>query len=157
MFFRIQSGSFSFQPEFMFSQKNGKYTYSTLDSGLDTLFKNNFNYFDIPVIFNLHLGNSIRLNTGPVFNLLLKEDVRYYIENDNNVNNILDEVANVINVAWQAGLGIEINQLCFDIRYEYSLNKVMNTFYIPGAGISLNPEARNSIWQFTIGLKFGGD
>jgi hypothetical protein len=155
MFFRIQSGFFSFQPEVLYSQKNGKYTYSTIDSGLDTLFKNNFNFVDIPFIFNLHLGKAIRLNSGPVFNLLLKEDVRYIIENEDDINNISDEVSNVINVAWQAGLGIEIKNLCFDIRYEYSLNKVMQTFYIPGSGISLNPEARNSLWQFTIGLKFG--
>lgn len=155
MFFRVQSGFLSFQPEFLFSQKNGQYTYSTLQSGLDTLFKNNFNFVDIPIIFNLHLGKAVRINTGPVFNLLLKEDVRYIIENDNNINQIADEVSNVINVAWQAGFGLEFNNLCFDIRYEYSLNKVMQTFYIQGAGISLNPEARNSLWQFTIGLKFG--
>lgn len=155
MFFRIQSGFFSFQPEVLYSQKNGKYSYSTLQSGLDTLFKNNFNFVDIPFIFNLHFGKAVRINTGPVFNLLLKEDVSYIVENDNNIRDIADEVSNVINVAWQAGFGIEIKNLCFDIRYEYSLNKVMQTFYIPGAGISLNPEARNSLWQFTIGLKFG--
>ncbi|MBN2681454.1 MAG: PorT family protein [Bacteroidales bacterium] len=157
MFFRIQSGFFSFQPEVLYSQKNGKYTYSTLESGLDTLFKNNFNFVDIPFIFNLHFGKAVRLNSGPVFNLLLKEDVRYIIENDANINSITDQVSNVINVAWQAGFGLEIKNICFDIRYEYSLNKVMQTFYIPGAGINLNPEARNSLWQFTLGIKFGNN
>ncbi|HBS87073.1 MAG: hypothetical protein A2W91_02545 [Bacteroidetes bacterium GWF2_38_335] len=154
MFFRVQSKFFTFQPEVMFSQKNGQYSYADFADGVDTLFKNNFNFVDIPFQFGVTIGKTVRLNTGPVFNLLLKEKVNYTIYNSSDPGEVIDDVSNTINVAWQFGVGIEIKAFVFDVHYEYSLNKVMHTFQVPGTPIRLNPEGRNSLWQFTVGFKF---
>ena len=152
-FVRFKVEELSLQPEIIYSQKGGKYTYSTLAGVKDTIFKNSINYFDIPLIFGFHPHESIYLQTGPVFSLMVNEKIEFEVEGNSIISNFSEAVDDEMNLEWQIGAGVEMNRFTFTIRYEFAIHTTLDDIHIPNSDVVVTPDARNNLWQFTIGYQ----
>ena len=113
----------SIEPQVLFSQRNGEYSYSTLHNSVDSIFKNNLNYIDIPLLFGLNLGPMIKLHTGPVFSFLVKQDLIFEVKDQSLKVGVQDNAFKQLNFGWQIGGDIEISRLVFGILYEKKHSK----------------------------------
>lgn len=150
---RFRVTNLTLQPELLYSQKGGIYSYSTTSQGFDTLIKSKINYFDVPLIFGYHLNPNINLHTGPVFNFLVKEKIEFGVEGTSIHSNISGAVDNDINFGWQIGVGLEIKRVSFILRYEFAIYKSFDNIQIPYSDVVLKPDARNNLWQFAFGYR----
>ena len=153
LFFRIQNKSFFVQPELDYSHRNGNYSYTNMPSNHDTVFTNKIGYIDIVVIAGLRIGKHFRIGTGPVLGLLNSDNVHYNVQSNGASISVDNTNFNKVNFCWQAGICIDVAHFCFDIRYEYGVSRVVNSFNLPNSNITLSPEARNSLWQYTVGIR----
>jgi hypothetical protein len=154
VFFRFQASSFSLEPQILYSQKNGEYSYSTMHNSFDSFFKSENGYLDVPVLFGVHFGKNIKLHSGPVFSFLIKEKFTFQVR-DTNINiGVTDNAFKQLNFGWQFGGNIEISKLIIGVLYERSIQDVINNFKIPNSSVVLTPDLRNDLWQVTLGFKF---
>ena len=153
-FFRFKASALSIEPQILYSQKKGDYSYSTLHNSFDSFFKSENEYIDVPVLFGVHMGKHIKLHTGPVFSFLIKENFSFQVR-DTGINfNISDNAFKQLNFGWQFGGNIEISKLVIGVVYERSLHGIINNFKIANSSIVFSPDLRNDMWQVTIGFKF---
>jgi hypothetical protein len=92
----------------------------------------------------------IRLAAGPV--------ASYSFSADASANNALKgyfsgsarEISNRSNFSYQAGIGLDILSLSFDVRYQGAITELSNTMAIPAG---YNYAQKPSFFQATIGLQ----
>lgn len=153
-FFRFKRGVASLEPQLLFSQRNGEYSYSTLHLSYDSIFKSDLNYIDLPVLFGLHFGRILKIHTGPVFSVLVNENLVMEIKNQSVEVGLKDHAFKTINFGWQIGGNIEISSFILGILYERSMLDMTHSFKLPGTNTTFQPDARNNLWQITVGYKF---
>ena len=153
LFFRFQSEHFYFQPEFLYSQKNGDFTYQSDFSNVDTVFTNKVAYFDIPILFGLKLGKHIKLNTGPVVSILLEDKVSFENTDNSATVSIDEDVFESNTFGWQVGGSIDIGQLIIGTQYEFSVINSINDISIPGTNKTFSPDGRSNLWQIYVAIK----
>ncbi len=148
VFARFGIQSFSVTPEVMFSTKNSGF--SVDKDSLKVSFY--LNYIDVPLMLGFHIL-AFNVQTGPVLGILLnqKTEISDFGKSFNTTMN--DELFNNINVAWQAGIGIDLFRFMLNIRYEFGLGQFINEFTVPDKNITLKPDGRSSAFQFTLGYK----
>ena len=147
LFARITLLGFYIQPEALFTQSGGEIQLS--ENSVDDVLDYTYNKLDVPVMAGIKIGDFFRLNAGPVFSLLLSDDLSI-----DGLGTTVDEVNDNYNnatVGYQAGAGIDISKLTFDLRYEGSLSKLTDNFTVRGS--SFNTDLRNNQWVFSVGLK----
>jgi hypothetical protein len=98
------------------------------------------------------MGKVFSIQTGPVFSMLIKENVDVISEYFSNQS--LDNSFNEINLGWQAGLGIEFWRIYINARYEFGVNNIFKEILIPGTSIMIVPDGRANLFITTIGFKF---
>jgi hypothetical protein len=108
----------------------------------------------VPVLFNIHFGKKLRIGTGPVFSQVASEAIQYQNTGQEYLLSIDKKAFKEVAYSWQFALGYELKRFVFDVRYEYSVEKINYSLDIPSSNISLNPDLRNELWQFTVGFKF---
>lgn len=101
------------QPEALLSKQSSSININSQKADLT------FNQIDVPVMIGFKLG-SLRVNAGPSFRFISSadlevpgdpiEDVKEYYKNST--------------VGYQAGVGIDIWKLVFDLKYEGSLTEI---------------------------------
>jgi hypothetical protein len=136
------------QPELLFSTRTNEYTVTNVTnqaSPVAYLAKQNFNKLDIPVMVGLKLG-PIRLNAGPAASLLINSP-KGLITNPDYKNNY-----NRLTFGYQAGIGLDVLFLTFDIRYEGSLIKYQNQIQNL-TGSKYNLDDRPNAFLFSVGIK----
>lgn len=129
------------QPEVLFSNPNSSVNINS--EKLDY----SFSQIDVPVMIGFKLG-PVRLNAGPSFRLLSSAE----ITDPNGV--VTDVKANYKNstVGYQAGAGIDIWKLVFDLKYEGSFSDINEDIALPVLGASALDQRINQ-WVFGVGFK----
>ena len=137
------------QPELLFATRTNEYTVTNVTnqaSPVSYIAKQNFNKLDIPVMVGFKIG-PLRLNAGPSGSLLINSP-KSLITNPDYKNNY-----SRMTFGYQAGVGLDILFLTFDIRYEGSLKKYQNQIQNL-TGQTYNLDDRPNAFLFSVGIKF---
>ncbi|KLT66554.1 porin family protein [Pedobacter sp. BMA] len=135
---RIGAAGVHFQPELYVSGKKA----NLVSDATGQVNRVNFTSLDVPLLIGTKigaLGLGVRLNTGPMFSLILDEN-----------QSLKDAAGSVFRadfknqaLAWQFGAALDIKKLSIDARYELGLSKINKSGY-PGTKLNL----------FTVGLGY---
>lgn len=147
LFSRITIAGFYVQPELTFTSTGGEIKYSDDGSStLDQVTELKYNKLDVPVLAGMKFAKFFRVNVGPSFSLILSEDAR----NKGTVDEVKSNYKNAT-VGYQAGVGLDIGKITFDLRYEGNLSKMGDAINIGNE--SFDTDMRNNQWLFSLGFK----
>jgi len=135
---RIGAAGIHFQPELYISGKKA----DLISEATGEVNKVRFTSLDVPLLVGTKFGAAgigVRLNTGPMFSLILDENQSF----GQAAGNVFR--ANFKNqaIAWQFGAGVDLKKLSLEARYELGLSKINKAGY-PGTKLNL----------FTVGLGY---
>ena len=147
IFARIGLFGFYLQPEVDFNSNTVRYKISDLDN-LDTL--NNirtstYRNIDIPILFMIN-PSIFRFYAGPVGHYLI-DDISDFTQKDK-----IKEILTNLKYGYQAGVGVAVKSVTFDVRYEGSISKTIRTFEIDGKEFTLDDSKSRFI--FSIWFRF---
>ncbi|QIL40762.1 PorT family protein [Pedobacter sp. HDW13] len=134
---RLGAAGIYFQPELYVSGKK-----TNLVSNAGEVNKVTFTSLDVPLLVGTKFGAAgvgLRLNTGPMFSLILDENQSF----SQAAGSVFKADFKNQAVAWQFGAGLDLKKLSFDARYELGLSKINKSGY-PGTKLNL----------FTVGLGY---
>jgi len=134
---RLGAAGIYFQPELYVSGKK-----TSLVSNTGEVNKVTFTSLDVPLLVGTKFGAAgvgLRLNTGPMFSLILDENQSF----SQAAGSVFKADFKNQAVAWQFGAGLDLKKLSFDARYELGLSKINKAGY-PGTKLNL----------FTVGLGY---
>lgn len=135
---RVGAAGLHFQPELYIS---GKKT-NLVSDATGEINKVTFTSLDVPLLIGTKFGAAgigLRLNTGPMFSLILDEKQSFGEAAGNVFKADFKDQA----IAWQFGAGFDFNKLSLDARYELGLSKINKAGY-PSTKLNL----------FTVGLGY---
>jgi hypothetical protein len=128
--------NFSFQPELLFIQKGGKYTYSEDDESSET--KETINYLEIPVLFKATFGEATKFyaNAGPSFGFAIGGKYKYEESFDGDTESDSGKLKfgsgeeddyKGLDFGFQLGGGVLIaDKYIIDLRYGLGLSNISN-------------------------------
>lgn len=131
---------FFIQPEVLFNSNRVDFQRDDVEG----VFQEKYQYLDIPIVAGLQLG-PIKPQLGLVGHVFLRSNSELDIEG-------YEQDFSSMTVGWQGGLGIEIKNVLFDVRYEGNLSKFGNHILIAGEEYAF--DERISRLVFTLGLAF---
>lgn len=145
---RVGLVSFFIQPEILFRNLNFSVANNNNSSA-----SNNLSYIDVPVLFGKKFLKLVRVSAGPNFQFLVNKDITV-----SNASNAVDPIKggdfkNFV-LGAQAGLGVDIWKLSFDIRYDFSLTQIGEAAKLVNNNNSVDFSTRASMFQFSIGYRF---
>ena len=113
--------------------------------GVKGEFTAKLNYINIPIMLNLYAAKGLALKFGfqPAFNIV--SDYEYTVQHVSvsGTTSSLGIDVNSFDFAIPVGLSYEYKNVVIDARYHIGLTKLVD-----------NSDARNSVFQFTLGYKF---
>jgi len=155
LFFKVKSGMLSFQPEALFSHKQGLFTYSEVNNdGLDTFFHASFTNIDFPLLISVHPFKYFRIGTGPVVSYPFREKITYTTTQNNQSVTIEKDFFKNAAYSWQISAAVEAGRWVFEGRYEIGIDKLNYDIDLPGQSVTIDPQLKGRTWQFTVGYKF---
>lgn len=125
---RIGNGLY-LQPEIYLGSKGGKFNFEQSGTSSSGSADVRFTSLDVPLLLGKSFGGekaNIRLMAGPMYSYILDQD-----------KNISDNIADGYHdfgdyknssIGFQAGAGVDIGNLAFDLRYEGALSKINPNF-----------------------------
>ena len=114
---QINLANFFIQPELVFNSNSVNYQIEDFgDSFIDDVFKEQYQYLDIPILMGARLG-PFRLGAGPVGHVFLNSTSDLFRFKD------YSQTFKDIAYGWQAGFGLDLWKLHFDLRYEGNFSK----------------------------------
>ena len=125
IFTRVGGAGIYFQPELYLGTKGNEYTSIETNSGMmDVKGKIKFTTLDLPLLVGTKIGTNklnLRFMAGPI--------VSFVIDENNNLGTAYNSVTDFGNykkqtLGFQAGSGIDLGNLTFDVRYEAGLSNV---------------------------------
>jgi hypothetical protein len=145
-FSRIGFAGMFVQPEISF--RNLNFTVNSNGTTSPSSAATKLNYIDVPILFGKKVLGVINVCAGPNFQFLVNQDL-----SANNASNLATGNYNNFVVGAQVGVGFDVWKLCFDARYDFSINSIGN------AASAVNTQnvdfsSRASMLQFTVGYKF---
>lgn len=143
-FLRAQAGILFIQPEVTFNSINAEYEVENFDT--KDIFKEKYSNLDIPVLIGLKMG-PLRLGGGPVGHINIGKE-----SNLANDGVVVSENYEKLTFGYQAGLGLDIWRLNFDLRYEGNFNNVGDNLEVGGTQVNLSQNA--SRFLFSVGYTF---
>jgi hypothetical protein len=117
IFARIGAGAFYLQPEVLYTQTQGQFTFDGADQPIKE-YEADFNRVDIPVMVGLKLFNFFRIQAGPIASIDVNSELK---DAGQTVKNVDFKSATL---GYQAGVGLDIGNFIIDAKYESSLNKL---------------------------------
>ncbi|PZX50204.1 porin family protein [Algoriphagus chordae] len=140
LFARVGLGPLYLQPELLYAQTKGEFSFNDGVSG-DKEYKSNFNRLDIPVMVGLKFFKLLRIQAGPIASVNI----------DSKLKDAVDTVQDVdykkTTIGYQAGLGLDIGNLIVDAKYESSLGN------ISGKIGGFETDHRVNQWILSVGFK----
>lgn len=141
VFTRFGIAGFYLQPELLYTQTSGTFSYNDPNSSSSSDFDANFNRLDIPVMLGFKMFKFFRIQAGPIASI--------------NIDSELKDAADVVQdvdykqatIGYQAGLGLDIGKLIIDAKYESSLGNVTDN--VGG----FQTDQRVSQWILSVGFK----
>lgn len=139
----------SIQPEINYSLKGSQINYDgTIVSGSGK-YRYNLSYIEIPVLANIHVGESLYFSAGPYISTLIAAKVKD-VDGDGSVNGVREydrDDFNTLDYGVAAGVGFDFTGGTAGVRYNYGLVDVAPD------GNNLD-NGKNSVLQFFIGFEF---
>ncbi|MBB6239702.1 hypothetical protein HDC90_004361 [Pedobacter sp. AK013] len=135
---RVGAAGVYFQPELYVSGKKA----DLVSDATGEINKVRFTSLDVPLLVGTKFGAAgvgLRLNTGPMFSLILDENQSF----SQAAGSVFRADFKNQALAWQFGAGLDLKKLSFDARYELGLSKINKSGY-PGTKLNL----------FTVGLGY---
>lgn len=154
LFFRVKSGMLSFQPEALFSHKQGMFTYSEVNDGMDTFFHASFTNIDFPLLISVYPLKYFRFGTGPVVSYPFREKITYTTTQNNQSVTIEKDFFKNAAYSWQLSAAIELGRWVVEGRFEIGIDKLNYDIDLPGQSVTIDPQLKGRTWQFTVGYKF---
>lgn len=145
LYSRIKLGGVYVEPGLLLNSSRVNYTLTTSDT-IEDVISERFLNLDVPVLLGVKLLKVLRLQAGPVGHITL-----------NRVSDLVDfenfgERLEGLELGFQAGIGIDIASLRFDLLYEGNLNKFGNHITIADEELSFAQSAPRLV--FNIGYRF---
>lgn len=145
-FARIKLASFYVQPEVLFTSTGGQIDLNDPNNPERDVLKYNYNRIDVPVLVGLK-ASAFRVNLGPVatFNINSK---------DKSASELKDEVKEkykTATFAFQAGIGLDIWKLVFDLKYEAGLGTMTDKVTVDGQTYNFDQRGRQVL--LSVGFK----
>jgi len=144
-FLRAQGGLFYIQPEVNFNSLSAEYEISDI-SGTN-VFKEKYSNLDVPVLVGLKLG-PLRAGAGPVGHINIGKSTSL----DSNDTPIVSSDYDKLTFGYQAGLGLDIWRLNFDLRFEGNFQNQGEHISIAGTQVNLSENANRM--TFSVGWTF---
>jgi hypothetical protein len=141
IFSRIGFGGFFIQPEVLYTQTHGKFSFDGMGSEDDGEYESSFNRLDIPVMLGFKLFKFLRLQGGPIASFDVNSELK------DASNDIKDVDFEKSTLGYQAGIGFDIGNLIIDAKYESSLNKLTSNVG------SLSTDQRVNQWILSLGFR----
>lgn len=151
-FARVSLLGFYVQPELLFSNSNSELTFNIKDGEveMDVVGEVKLNKIDIPVMIGKRFLKVVRVNAGPVFTMLLSEDVDQAGASDTFTDITTNYKKSTIGA--QFGVGIDISVLTVDLRYELGLQSLADDISV--GNTKFNTDQRMNQFLVSLGLKF---
>ncbi|MFZ4796864.1 MAG: porin family protein [Bacteroidia bacterium] len=146
-FARVSLVSFYFQPEICF--RNLSFNVYSSGNTSPSSATTKLNYIDVPVMFGKKILKIFNISAGPNFQFLVNQDLSASNASSLDKGNYNNFVLGV-----QLGAGAEIWKLCFDFRYDFSINSIGNAASVVNNSQNVDFSSRASMLQFTVGYKF---
>lgn len=148
---RLSFIGFFVQPEILL--RNLNFNITNKQNGANSTAKNNLTYVDVPVLFGKKLLKLVRLSAGPNFQFLVNKDIS--ISNASFVDPIKEGDFNNFVLGAQAGIGVDVWKLSFDVRYDFSLSKIGEVAKLVNTNANNTDfSSRASMLQFSVGYRF---
>ncbi|MEN2283578.1 porin family protein [Algoriphagus sp. SE2] len=141
LFGRVGFGGFFLQPEVLYTQTKGKFSFDNMGSGQDEDYESTFNRLDIPVMLGFKLFNFLRLQAGPIASINMNSELK------NAVDDVEDVDFEKSTLGYQAGIGLDIGNMIIDAKYESSLNKLTSNVG------SFSTDQRINQWILSVGFR----
>ena len=131
------------QPEILFTNINNSVEYQEIADGDIHSIHQEFNRLDMPVLAIIKI-KAFKIELGPVSSLLLKDK-----------SDLFDEIGykqkyNNITLGYQAGIGLEISKLTFDLKYEGTLSKFGDVIEIGDNTFNFNTKSNQVILSMGV-------
>jgi hypothetical protein len=131
------------QPEILITSINNTIEYEEMTDGDIQIINQEFNRLDMPVLALIKI-KAFKIELGPVASVLLKDK-----------SDLFDEIGykqkyNNITLGYQAGIGLEISKLTFDLKYEGNLSKFGNGIEIGDDTFNFNTKSNQLILSMGV-------
>ncbi len=134
------------QPELYLGSKGSKFTAVTQENGTEVKQdgKVNFTTLDLPILIGTRVGVSalaVRFMAGPVVSFVVDKEKPVATAYSN-----ITDFGNYKNNAWglQAGAGVDVASLTFDVRYEAGVSNLSK---------SAKYDQKTNLWHISLGYK----
>ncbi len=145
IFVRISVLGFYVQPEALFTSTNGQIKIDDPNSSTVKAAQNlTYNKLDVPVMLGFKIGDYIRLNAGPSFSLILNR------KSESIGSEVKSNYKNAT-VGYQFGVGLDLNRLVLDLRYENNLSALGTD--VTFGGKTFQTDLRNRLYTLSVGYK----
>jgi len=138
LFARLGGNALYLQPEVLYTNTGGEFKES--QGSNEVSYKATFNRLDVPVLVGLKLGGLFRIQAGPVASFMLNSDVSHDLSNAT-----LPDYKKS-NLAYQAGIGVDVGNMILDLKYEGPLGKVSESI----AGFSTDQRQNQLILSLVL-------
>lgn len=143
--------NFALTGALMYSQQGAKTDFDELNGTMK------LDYINIPILANVYVAKGLAVKAGfqPAFNVnkeITAGGVSMDIEDAYEKGTGQRIKVNTFDFSIPMGLSYEINGLVLDARYNLGLSKIIDGFKYEG--VKVQPDDKNSVFQFTIGYKF---
>jgi len=147
LWMHFEIGSIFLRPEMIFNSNSADFRIFDEDDPdiANDIFSEKYQFLDFPILFGFRLG-PVRLNAGPVGHVFLNS-VSDLVQFDD-----YDENFQTMTFGYQAGVGLDIWKLVFDVRYEGNVNNFGD--HIRFFGRSYEFGDRPSRLMASVGIEF---
>jgi hypothetical protein len=151
IFARASFLGFYVQPEVLLSNSSSEISYSDLsdvENPLDLVADVKLNKLDVPLLFGKQFSKILRVNAGPVFTLLLSQNI-------NQPNNTAKEIETNYKdstVGAQLGIGLDLAIVTIDLRYEIALQNISEGLTIGNTQFAADQRLNQIL--LSVGMKF---
>ena len=155
--FGFQAGGFanigvsdliSFQPELLYSQKGAQSKDS--DMGFTAESKTTFHYIDVPLLLHVN-ADGLFFEAGPQLGFLAGQKSKTTVSGNGmsrSMESTETDGLRKLDIGYIAGLGYQLESgLSFGVRYNGGITSLADEG---------DAKVRNSVFQFQVGLLFGG-
>jgi hypothetical protein len=140
LFARLGGNALYLQPEVLYTNTGGEF--KEVQGTDEVNYEVTFNRLDVPVLVGLKLGNTFRIQAGPVASFVVNSDVT------RDVGNAALPDYKKSTLAYQAGVGLDIGNMILDLKYEGPLGNVSDKV----AGFSTDQRQNQLILSLGIRL-----
>ena len=141
------------QPEVLLSNSNSEIKYNDLthsENPMEIVGEVKLNKLEIPILIGKRFFKVLRVNAGPVFTLLINQDITQSTVSDTYEK--IESNYKDATVGAQIGAGLDLSILTVDLRYEMGLQSITDGITI--GQNEFNADQRLNQFLLSVGIKF---